>query len=117
MNKKPFTHVSLRISNEDHTLLKTNASIKGMSINHYMIDLIRGDSVHNQGMPDMAELMRTVKKTNEMSRDLLAFSYVIFKLGSAILSYSYHADPSEEGIQNTIEFVNRKLKEAREQFK
>jgi hypothetical protein len=107
----------LRLNQDDYSLLNVNAELKGSSMNQYLVELIRADSVHNQGMPDMAELMRTVTKTNEMSRDLLVFSYVIFKLGSAILSYSYHADPSEEGIQNTIEFVNRKLKEAQEQFK
>jgi hypothetical protein len=107
----------LRLNQDDYSLLNVNAELKGSSMNQYLVELVRGDSVHNQGMPDMAELMRTVKKTNEMSRDLLVFSYVIFKLGSAILSYSYHADPSEEGIQNTIEFVNRKLKEAHEQFR
>lgn len=112
-NKKRFL---LRLNQDDYSLLNVNAELKGSSMNQYLVELIRGDSVHNQGMPDMAELMRTVTKTNEMSRDLLVFSYVIFKLGSAILSYSYHADPSEEGIQNTIEFVNRKLKEAHEQF-
>ena len=106
----------LRLNQDDYSLLNVNAELKGSSMNQYLVELIRGDSVHNHGMPDMAELMRTVNKTNEMSRDLLVFSYVIFKLGSAILSYSYHADPSEEGIQNTIEFVNRKLKEAHEHF-
>ena len=117
MNNKNFIHVSLRLNYDDHALLKSNASHKKQSLNNYMIDLIRADTLKKEDLLEIADLVKLMKKNNDMSMDLLVYNYVIFKLGAAILSFFYTSDPSDEGMENAIRFVNRKLEEAKKQFK
>ena len=106
----------LRLNVEDYSLLKVNAELKGCSMNLYLVELIRTDSHHDEGAPDKMELLRTVRDSHNSSKDLLVYNYVILKLGAAILRFFYTADPSDEGMENAIKFVNRKLDEARVQF-
>jgi len=107
----------LRLKADDYLLMKANAKLRGLSMNQYLTELIRIDGLYSRGVSDSGEVTNIVKETNDTCKELLTFSYVTFKLGAAILSYSYHHQPTEEGIQNTRNFINRKLEEANEQFK
>ena len=110
MKNNSVVRINLRLSKEDFQKLKSRSTELGLSCNSYIADLINKDALN---LSTNKEWMKTLDIIKTDCDHLRVHSYVILKLATALLSFNYHRDPSDEGIVNAIKFLEQKLAEAR----